>query len=366
MKKATRLLGLLLAMILCLSVLPIGAAAAGSGWQKIEGDWYYIENGSPANGWRKISGAWYYFVPEWGGIMLTGWMCTDPTFFSGGEGPFTGDWYHFSSSGKMDANKWVKESYTYEGTTYTDWYYMLGSGRGASGWQKIGGVWYYFDPDAGDAMVSGGMLGIPDKNGDTQYYYFKDSGALYTGWKELSFTDDDGDTFKYWAYFTSNGAVQNAWKKIGGSWYYFDGIYMLADGFYKFGDLEYYYFLPSGAMKTGWQKLPFQQEDGSTVYEWAYFTSNGTMKINGWQKDGGYWYYFEGAEYIAGRGKSINGKQYYFDQSGHMVTGWLHVRDDAGYYVGWQYYLSSGERVENDSVTINGKTYFFSDGWWHS
>ena len=346
MKKMTRLFSLLLVLILCLSVLPMGALAASGGWQQIEGDWYYIENGAPVNGWKKINGTWYYLVPEWGGIMLTGWLNTDPTYFNGGDGPFTGDWYHFSSSGAMEASKWVKETYTYEGSTYTDWYYMLSSGKGASGWQKIGGVWYYFDPDADDVMVSGGMRQI-----DGKWYYFKDSGALYTGWKELGGIDGDGNPFSFWAYFTSNGAVQDAWKKINGSWYYFEDIVMLSGGLVQFGDYEYYYFKDSGAMATGWQKLT--DDSGETV--WLYFTSSGAMKMNGWQKDNGSWYYFQNGGYYAGGLYEISGKYYYFKDSGAMFTGWKYLEG------AWRYFGSYG-MIINGEVKDGGKQYYIKNG----
>ena len=359
MKKTTRLLSLVLVIVLCLSVLPLSAAAASGGWQQIEGDWYYIENGAAATGWRKINSTWYYLVPEWGGIMCTGWLNTDPTYFQE-DGTATGDWYHFSSSGAMEASKWVKDTYTYEGTTYTDWYYMLSNGKGATGWQKIGGVWYYFDPDAGDAMVSGGMREIKDK-----WYYFKDSGALYTGWKELGGIDGDGNPFSFWAYFTSNGAVQDAWKKINGSWYYFDDIVMLTGGPYEI-DGNYYYFNDSGSMFSGWKKIiPIERPGGTIEYDWGYFTPSGALKINGWEKAGSYWYYFEGARYYHDRGLTLNGKNYLFDSNGHMITGWYHDHDDL-YYIGWQYYLSSGARVESGSLKINGKWYHFWNGYLRS
>ena len=347
MKKMTRLLSLALVLVLCLSVLPVGAAAAGyTGWQKIEGSWYYIENGGAATGWRKIGGSWYYLVPEWGGIMLTGWLNTDPNYFTS-DNAISGDWYHFNSSGVMEAGKWVSESYTYEGTTYKDWYYLLSNGKGATGWQKIGGVWYYFDPDYGEMLVGG-----PYHLADGNWYYFKDSGALYTGWKSFV---DNGTT--YWAYFTSNGAVMDGWKKINGSWYYFEDGYIYTDGVYDING-SYYYFNSSGAMKTGWQKVEIEGD-----WLWLYFTSSGAAKKDGWVKSGNYWYYFEDYGYYYGGSATIGSYEYYFDGSGHMITGWVHFKNDAGNYVGWAYYLSSGHRVQSGSVKLSGKTYYFSNGW---
>ncbi len=42
-----------------------------SGWQEIEGNWYYFNsNGNMKTGWEEINGYWYYFNND--GIMQTG------------------------------------------------------------------------------------------------------------------------------------------------------------------------------------------------------------------------------------------------------------------------------------------------------
>ena len=342
MKKMSRFLSFLLVLILCLSVLPLSAAADGyTGWQKIDGNWYYAENGAAAIGWKKIGNTWYYFVPDWGGVMLTGWLNTDPTFFSDSEGPFTGDWYHFSESGAMDANKWVKEDYSYEGTRYVDWYYMLGSGKGASGWQKIDGVWYYFEPDAGGVMLTGGPYNLGGS-----WYYFKDSGALFTGWKYLDFGEND----RGWVYFTSNGAVIG-WKKIDGKWYYFE-FYMVT-GLQEI-DGKYYFFNDSGSLYTGWKKIPFGNENGDTWESWIYFTSNGAL--DGWQKIGGKWYCFENCEMLSGGTYMFpDGKYYCFNDDGSLYTGWRQ-----SYNGKWVYFTVNGS-VTDCWKKIGGKWYQFDE-----
>ena len=35
-----------------------------TGWQKIEGSWYYLgDSGKMATGWRQIDGYWHFFEP---------------------------------------------------------------------------------------------------------------------------------------------------------------------------------------------------------------------------------------------------------------------------------------------------------------
>ena len=212
MKKTTRLVSVLLVVILCLSVLPVSALAAGSsGWKQDDyGNWQYYSNGYPI----------------------------------------------------------------------------------ADQWKKSGGSWYYFD-DYG-IMVSGGLYQIDDT-----WYCFKDSGALLTGWKQFFMGSES-----IWMYFTSNGMV-TGWKKIGGSWYFFE------DGSND---------LPLGVM---------YQSDTYGSYASAI----------------------------------INNEEFAFKSSGAMVTGWVHYTDDYGNYLGWAYYTSSGARAQSGYMVRNGRTYYFSDGW---
>ena len=341
MKKMTRLLSLVLVLVLCLSVLPVGAAAASSGWQKIDGYWYYYQNGYPVTGWKQISGSWYWFyVPdEWDdypeGAMVSNYWVEDPAE--------SNNWYWFGSDGKMVSSKWIQNG--------DYWYYQLSSGKSAMGWLKLGGVWYYFDPDDYGVMATGGPWPIEDSSGVTRYYYFKDSGALYTGWKEFDWG---------WAYFTSNGAVEEGWKQIGGKWYYFYEYEMVTGGPYDVdGDGKLYYFGSDGAMKTGWQKI-----DG----DYWYFTSSGAAKKDGWLKSGGYWYYFEDYGYYYGGTAYIDSNgytyEYYFFNSGKMASSyWIHFKDSSGNWVGWAYYLSNGHRIQSGSIKLNGKWYYFSGGW---
>ncbi len=71
------------------------------------------------------------------------------------------------------------------------WYYLNGSGAMATGWNNIGGSWYYLSTN---------------HNG----YY----GEMIKGW----FFDN---TDNKWYYLNGDGAMVTGWNKIGGKWYYF-------------------------------------------------------------------------------------------------------------------------------------------------
>lgn len=159
---------------------------------------------------------------------------------------------------------WIKDS---KGWRYrnTDGSYC------SSGWEKIGGIWYYFNRDT--YMATGWL-----KDGNT-WYYLGGNGGMKTGWQLV------GDK---WYYLGTNGAMRTNWAKIDGDWYYFGS---------------------DGAMKTGWQKV-------SGV--WYYMYSNGKMAI-GWVRSGSDWYYMTGTGAMKTGWLMSGGKWYYFYPSGAMA-----------------------------------------------
>lgn len=177
--------------------------------------------------------------------------------------------------------------------------------NGGTGWQKIGGVWYYFNSNG---VMQTGWL----KDGGV-WYYLKSDGVMATGWVKVK---------GVWYYLKSSGAMATGWIKDGGVWYYLKS---------------------SGAMATGWQKV-----DGV----WYYLKSDGAM-ATGWLKDGGKWYYLKGSGAMAIGWEKVNGKWYYLTSSGAMATGWL--KDNNKWY-----YLSSSGAMVTGTVTIDGKKYTFN------
>ncbi|WP_415296741.1 M14 family zinc carboxypeptidase [Clostridium perfringens] len=209
-----------------------------SGWQEIEGNWYYFNsNGNMKTGWEEINDYWYYFNND--GIMQTGWQ------------EIGGKWYYFRPDGNMRVGWEQINGY---------WYYFGSDGSMQTGWQEVGGIWYYFRPD-GNMRV-----GWEEING--YWYYFNGDGVMQTGWQEIGgvwyYFRPDGnmrigweETNGYWYYFGSNGAMQTGWQELGGTWYY---------------------FRTDGNMKVGWEEI-----DG----KWYYFATDGVLETN---KVVGDWY----------------------------------------------------------------------------
>jgi uncharacterized repeat protein (TIGR02543 family) len=173
-------------------------------------------------------------------------------------------------SGIISSGKWIKKA---DFIIYAHWevissaengwqkqangtykYYL--SGIALTGWQRIGGKWYYLD------SLSGGVM--------------------RTGWSKVSGS---------WYLLSSSGAMQTGWQKSGGKWYYLGNA-------------------SSGVMKTGWIKV------GSS---WYLLNGSGHM-LTGWQKSGGSWYYFNAFGKMLTGTQEIGGKTYRFNASGAWVA----------------------------------------------
>ena len=209
-----------------------------SGWQEIEGNWYYFNsNGNMKTGWEEINGYWYYFNSD--GVMQTGWQ------------EIGGKWYYFRPDGNMRVG-WEKiNGY---------WYYFGSDGSMQTGWQEVGGTWYYFRPD-------GNMkIGWEEING--YWYYFNGDGVMQTGWQEIG---------GVWYYFRPDGNMRIGWEEINGYWYYFGSNGAMQTGWQELGG-TWYYFRTDGNMKVGWEEI-----DG----KWYYFATDGVLETN---KVVGDWY----------------------------------------------------------------------------
>ena len=137
-------------------------------------------------GWQYINDIWYYFTEnagdKQGAMFCKRWA----------EVPYNGtvEWYYFDENGTMKTD-WLTQDenkfYLYpiadgtRGRMLTGWqkiggkwYYLKGSGAMAEGWARVSGAWYYLRPGSG-AMATGWA------KADGAWYYLGPDGAMFTG-----------------------------------------------------------------------------------------------------------------------------------------------------------------------------------------
>ena len=141
------------------------------------------------------------------------------------------------------------------------WYKHANGSYTTKAWEKIDGVWYYFDDEGW--MKTGWVK-------DGKWYYLSESGAMLTGWAQINNT---------WYHLNDSGAMDTGWSKVSGKWYYLDSSGAMQTGWVKDG--SWYYLDGSGVMQTGWVK------DNDN---WYYLQDSGAMKT-GWMKVSDKWYY---------------------------------------------------------------------------
>lgn len=284
---------------------------------------------------------------------------------------------------------------------------------GASGWQKSGSNWVYYDTNGRKVANewqkgADGLWRYLDYNGNMALnswvdgdYYVDANGIMVAGkCMKLAKKDDgwDNNAEQAWYYFTSDGkAASDSWQKISDKWYYFNGDGEMQTGW---ADDDLYYLGDDGTMRTGWQYLEDPDADDNDDDDVRPYEDD----------DDHHWYYFQssGKRYVPETGGDsfkkykIDGVNYYFDEEGRMQTGWICVSGDednfkdyrylqdngkltTGWYstyppedyegdvedeVQWYYFGNDGEpkvgpSVENASVKdlekINGITYLFDE-----
>ena len=285
------------------------ASLIGTGWVKDpqSGENRYFIDGQPADGVMTVDGVQHAFE---NGHMIKGSWAPDYE---------TGELYLFDNNGK----RITKAGWAQAGG---NWYYLSKEGYLVQGWQEIGGTTYLLYPE----MAANGLY---LNENDSCYYAFNNGGAgkklTGSGWQHI---------YEY-SYYLENGVpLIEAWKYIGGYWYYFN----------EYGEAV---------------KNTIEEIDGKLYV----FNIEGKLHTTGWffstsEYRSSYWTY-AGSDGVAYTGlKTISGKQYYFDHWGSLYT----ANDALGDVVdieGEPYWLNPDGSVKlklkDGWNQLNGKWYFY-------
>ena len=277
----------------------------GSWKSNSKGWWYEYTDGTYiANDFKEIDGKTYYFGNY-------GYMVTDFQYIDG-------SWYWFDASGAMYKN----------------------------GWKWINGSCYYF-------FENGKMAADTEIDGS----YVNKSGA----WTQNQWMHNQ---WGWWYSYAKGGYPKNELKYINGQTYYFDEYgYIKTD--FQFIEGEWYWFDASGAMyKNGWKWVDgacyYFHEDGvmarNETIDGSYVNWSGAWTQDRWvHNQWGWWYSYAKGGYPKSEMKEINGKTYYFDEYGYIVTGFIFVNQE------WYCFDASGAMYANGWQWVDGAYYYFHE-----
>lgn len=317
-----------------------GSLVKGNGLKEVNGTWYYFNSdNSLENSWKIIDGKTYYFNKYDGRSRGCVRVYDDLNHEKYKV-------YFFNEDGVLITEPGI---HTYHETWGGERKICINNkGEVQSGWQTIDGKTYYFDEHNGMAK---GVSCI--SNGDNyEVYVFNEDGSLVTGngWKEI-----DGK----WYYFNNNNSLANGWKTINGKTYYFSSHMSIGPTLIQGNrpeKLDLYYFGEDGELinRKGWAKL---NDD------WFYFNDDSSLKTK-WQTIGGKTYYFNettGAMATGQRRINYDGEIYCFTSDGSLLKGkgWFSKYDEYNNYKKVWCYIDENGVLKTGYQTINGKDYYF-------
>jgi glucan-binding YG repeat protein len=184
--------------------------------------------------------------------------------------------------------------------------------------------------------------------------------AASYGW-----TDEDGTS----VYYDEDGYLTtDSWRKNGDYWYYLNEDGQIS----KNMKIDDYYVGSDGKMVTNtWMEL-LNEEDmdspESPASFWYYFGKDGKAAISQWVKLNSKWYYFDESGHMLTGKVVIGGSTYYLggEKDGSMKTGWVKLEENSstpGASENWYYFNSDGKMVETQyDKKIGGSYYTFIDG----
>lgn len=311
---------------------------------KYAGTWYVTNSDGKAigslknNDWTKVNGYWYYV--EDGELVTFDFIDNK------------GNYYYFDGNGRMMSGGF------YGGR------FLSGTGEAKKGWIKYDGRWYYGDPDDYGYLFYNGIYLIDGKK-----YFFVDrilqQNATLAHYDMVITTNADGVVTKEvsangWTYdstgdygsvyYYENGKGYNGWK---GDYYLRDG-YLVTDEVIEYKGKSYYVGVDGRYIRNGWHEIwgdyMFARGDGSLAEDEWIATNNGK-----------YWYYFDGYLMVYDRVMTIDGVKHQFNAEGV----WKGEYKAASYKDGWQkiggkwYFYMAGEKVRYQELYDGGKWYYF-------
>ena len=331
--------------------------AVHEGWNAVGDTYCYIQNGTLLKATvTTIDGTLYAFDNE-GLMKKNDW------------GVYNGRYYRAQKSGALYAGKWFRE-------IGGSWYYYGTDGFAPDGLTTIGGVQYFFRYGGqmatncvlnidGELYLAGNGGGLTKAKNNawnkigTTYYYIEDGALLQNCVRQINGAyyafDAMGRMYADCAFYRggynyrarANGSLYvNSWYEGPlKTWYYFGAYGIAADGLMTVGSAQYY-FLWNGQMATSGI-----YSSGRNTYLVAE-NGEAVRAKDGWNTVGGATYYIDGTVYVTGR-CYIDGSCYYFDQNGVL----LHSTATDGYVIN-----TTGRIVQSGWYQLDGTWFYVKNG----
>ncbi len=386
-----------------------GALYSGEWYINGDDKYYYAEGGMAANGVTAIDGKLYNFNAK--GLLLedeTTVTYNDKEYFVNNAGvlidiPENGwikvgkNWY-YAQDGALVKSKVMKIgalSYAFDryGMMYLDRTFTLNGKRylARHDGSLYNSGWYTFENIENYRMYFGedcvGYTGLKEIDG-VSYVFSEDSSSL--GYLKTSGTyTSDGVTYFIKPDGTLKEVKSNGWNLVDGNWYYMTDGVAATNNVLKING-KYYGFDHNGVMAQNEEFEIYSSIHGG--YTTFRASKDGSLLVNQWysEKYGNINYYdsvmtaesYEDIYYYGEDGAmvtgvtTIDGKLYYFSNSGYMYTdsgktveGVYYYFDETGvgkaYSEGWNktydnqwIYIEDGKLVKG-LKEIDGKTYYF-------
>ena len=401
MRKQTKIAAVVsAAALLALGASMTSFAASKGTWMMVDGEWYcYDKNGDAYENTFCSSNGKEYYVGEDGQLVRSAWV------------EYDGNYYFVNSSGAKITNDWRLTAPYDDDSADEEWYYFKSNGKRAEN-EKITykSKSYYFDSDG--KMLTGWVTydsnAVDEANDfvDGKTFYCDETGArLEKNWVysvEPGVEDDDADADEYWYYFKSSGKAQiGKGTNIKGQTYLFDDEGRMLYGWvantstgsnanYEQIDLDdnnhkksnasdytdVYYCGDEDdghAKKNKWTKtwLPTDTDEEEDDQKWFWFDKNGKLykttsasasNAEAFElKDG--LLKSKGNAVVDVSKKKVNGKDYWFDEEGAMLSKFYLVDGDMYYFGGSNDgSMKTGSQAIKDDAGDTFKFYFTTKG----
>ena len=401
MRKQTKIAAVVsAAALLALGASMTSFAAAKGTWMMVDGEWYcYDKNGDAYENTFCSSNGKEYYVGDDGQLVRSSWVedGSDKYFVNSSGAKITNDWrlttpfdddsadeewYYFQSTGKMAANKKV----TYKNKTY----YFDSDGKMLTGWLT-------YDKDSVSSVDERN-----DFNKNTTFYCDETGARLEKAWIKSTAPDaddDDADADEFWYYFKSSGKAQTGKAtSINGQTYFFNEKGQMLTGWVAETDSDY--------IEIGDEDSDYKVSQFKDVY-FCGDEDDGHAKKNKWYKTwrpadydaadddiDDYWYWIDkngkvfvpsssnaakGTKYSLGDAtlekkdsykitkKKVNGKDYFFNENGEMLSKFIEVTQGNDDLSEGMYYFGDANdgSMKTGSQTVkddNGDSYRFYFG----